>query len=102
MSNVQRYTEDVLLRNTNYRLRGRETWIDVRNLCVKFTREDKGVSVSIYPEVDEGFGEPLGKVFVAFADAPELDEDAEKPRKNFQYKRPTSKGFSLTKFMNRN
>jgi len=31
-----------------------------------------------------------------------LEEDAEKPRKNFQQKRPTGKGFSLTKFMNRN
>ena len=62
----------------------------------------RGFRYRFNPEVDEGFGEPLGKVFVAFADAPELDEDAEKPRKNFQYKRPTSKGFSLTKFMNRN
>lgn len=99
MSSVQRYTEDVLLRNTNYRLRGRETWIDVKNLCVKVNRCDTGVEISIYPEVDEGFGEPLVTLFRAF---PELDEDLEKPRKNFQSKRPTSKGFSLTKFMNRN
>jgi hypothetical protein len=99
MSSVQRYTEDVLLRNTNYRLRGRETWIDVKNLCVKVSRCDTGVEISIYPEVDEGFGEPLVTLFRAF---PELDEDLVKPRKNFQSKRPTSKGFSLTKFMNRN
>ena len=102
MSSVQRYTEDVLLRNTNYRLRGQETWIDVKNLCVKFRREKLGVSISIYPEVDEGFGKPLNKIFVAYTDAPELEEDAEKPRKTFQQKRPTGKGFSLTKFMNRN
>ncbi len=83
MSSAQKYTEDVLLRNTNYRLRGRETWIDVRNLCVKFTREDLGISISIYPEVDEGFGEALGSLYVAFADVPELVEDAENPRKKY-------------------
>lgn len=102
MSSVQKYTEDVLLRNTNYRLRGRETWIDVKNLCVKFTREDLGISISIYPEVDEGFGEALGSLYVAFADVPELVEDAESPVKNIQYKRRTGKNFSLTKFMNNN
>jgi hypothetical protein len=99
MSSVHRYTEDVLLRDTNYRLRGRETWIDVKNLCVKVSRCDTGVEVSIYPEVDEGFGEPLVTLFRAF---PELDEDAENPRKNIQHKRRTGKKFSITKFMNNN
>jgi len=78
MSSVHRYTEDVLLRDTNYRLRGRETWIDVKNLCVKVSRCDTGVKYQFTPRLTRVLANRLSHCLEPFLNWMRMQKTLEK------------------------
>lgn len=83
-NNNSYYTEDNLLQNKPYRLRGQETWVDIQNLSVQIIKEKAGVFVAIYPEIHEGRDKdkPLQTMFVPFSAAPTAEDEEAKLRKS--------------------
>lgn len=64
-----KFTDQELLRDYNYKLLGKSTWVDVRNMTVNVVKDTSGLLVEIYPLIDDGIADPLARMYVRYDEA---------------------------------
>ena len=65
---------DDVLKDREYMLLGKSTWIDIRNLTVNVQRTEAGVTIDIWPrELMRGYS-PIATVSVPFSEGSDVED----------------------------
>ena len=65
---------DDVLKDREYMLLGKSTWIDIRNLTVNVQRSETGVKVDVWPrELMRGYS-PIATLSVPFSEGSDVED----------------------------
>jgi len=65
---------DDVVKDREYLLLGKSTWIDVRNLTVNVQRSETGITVDVWPrELMRGYS-PIATLSVPFSEGSDVDD----------------------------
>jgi len=65
---------DDVVKDREYLLLGKSTWIDVRNLTVNVQRSETGITVDVWPrELMRGYA-PIATLSVPFSEGSDVDD----------------------------
>ena len=65
---------DDVVKDREYMLLGKSTWIDVRNLTVNVQRSETGITVDVWPrELMRGYS-PIATLSVPFSEGSDVDD----------------------------
>lgn len=65
---------DDVVKDREYMLLGKSTWIDVRNLTVNVQRSETGITVDVWPrELMRGYA-PIATLSVPFSEGSDVDD----------------------------
>ena len=65
---------DDVLKDREYMLLGKSTWIDIRNLTVNVQRSETGVKVDVWPrELMRGYA-PIATLSVPFSEGSDVED----------------------------